>query len=93
MLLTVTDTPVVRLNRAVAVGELHGPHAGLAEIDRLTGLGGYPLWHAARAELLARLGNRDGARTAYASALLLPQDTAQRAHLQRRLDALASGGR
>jgi RNA polymerase sigma factor (sigma-70 family) len=84
VLLRVQDTPVVRLNRAVAVGELHGAAAGLAEIDRLTGMSGYPLWHAARAELLARVGRVEDAHNAYAAALRLPQNAAQHAHLARR---------
>ena len=66
VLLTVHDTPVVRLNRAVAVGECRGAEAALAELDALPGLGGYPLWHATRAEFLhaPRAGRRgaDGVR-------------------------------
>ena len=71
VLLTVHDTPVVRLNRAVAVGECRGPEAALAELDALAGLGGYPLWHATRAELLARLSAWRGA-AAFDAALALP---------------------
>ncbi len=84
VLLTVLDTPVVRLNRAVAVGETSGPVVGLAEVDAVAGLDGYPLWHATRAELLARAGRAADARAAYDRALALPQDDAQRAHLRRR---------
>ena len=84
VLLTVADTPVARLNRAVAVGERDGPAAGLAAVDAVDELGGYPLWHAARAELLARLDRVDDADTAYAAALAIPQDDAQLTHLRRR---------
>jgi len=84
VLIAVQDTPVARLNRAVALGEVGGPAAGLAEVDAVSGLAGYPLWHAARAELLARLGRADDARAAYATALAIPQDDGQRKHLLRR---------
>ncbi len=84
VLLTVADTPVVRLNRAVAVGELEGPAAGLAAVDAIGDLAGYPLWHAARAELLARMDRLGEARCAYAAATALPQDDAQLTHLRRR---------
>ena len=90
VLLTVADTPVVRLNRAVAVGERDGPEAGLAAVAVLTGLEDYPLWHAARAELLGRLGRDDAAREAYDAALALPQDPAQEAHLRRRRSRIGS---
>jgi len=88
VLLTVQDTPVVRLNRAVAVGECHGPSAALAEVDVLPGLTGYPLWHATRAELLVRLGRPDDACAAFSAALALPMNEAQRAHVAGRLAAL-----
>ncbi len=88
VLLTVYDTPVVRLNRAVAVSERHGAAAALVELDALPGLTGYPLWHATRAELLTRLDRPDEARTAFAAALALPLNEAQRAHVTGRLAAL-----
>ena len=88
VLLTVYDTPVVRLNRAVAVSERHGAAAALVELDALPGLTGYPLWHATRAELLTRLDRPDEARTAFAAALALPLNEAQRAHVAGRLAAL-----
>jgi len=88
VLLTVSDTPVVRLNRAVAVSERHGAAAALAELDALPGLTGYPLWHATRAELLTRLDRPDEARTAFAAALALPLNEAQRAHIAGRLAQL-----
>jgi RNA polymerase sigma-70 factor (ECF subfamily) len=90
VLLTVGDTPVVRLNRAVAVGELRGPAAALAELDALTGLHGYPLWHATRAELLARLDRVAEARAAFDAALALPLNAAQRVHVAARRAALPS---
>ena len=89
VLLTVADTPVARLNRAVAVGERDGPAAGLAAVDAVDELNGYPLWHAARAELLARLDRVDEADTAYRAALAIPQDDAQLTHLRRRRARLA----
>ncbi|MDQ7809891.1 sigma factor [Amycolatopsis sp. A133] len=57
VLLSVQDTPVVRLNRAAAVAERDGPSTALALVDALPGLDGYPWWHASRAELLHRLGS------------------------------------
>jgi RNA polymerase sigma-70 factor (ECF subfamily) len=69
VLLSVHDTPVVRLNRAVAVAGRDGPAAGLALVDGLDGLGAYPWWHATRAELLDRLGRAGEARAAFERAL------------------------
>jgi RNA polymerase sigma factor (sigma-70 family) len=89
VLLTVADTPVARLNRAVAVGELAGPAVGLVEVEAVGDLAGYPLWHAARAELLGRLDRFDEADAAYACALAIPQDDAQLTHLRRRRALLA----
>jgi RNA polymerase sigma factor (sigma-70 family) len=88
VLLAVHDTPVVRLNRAVAVGERHGPAAALAELDALPGRAGYPLWHATRAEVLTRLDWPDEARAAFDAALALPLGEAQRVHVAGRLAAL-----
>ncbi len=56
VLLTLDAGPVVRLNRAAAVAERDGAEAGLALVDAIEGLDGYPLWHASRAVLLRRLG-------------------------------------
>ena len=89
VLLTVHDTPVTRLNRAVAVGERDGPTAGLDEVQRVGGLDGYPLWHAARGELLQRLGRPGAAAAAYRSALALGPNRAQRRHLETRLGETA----
>jgi RNA polymerase sigma-70 factor, ECF subfamily len=88
VLLTVLDTPVVRLNRAVALSELHGPAAALAELDALAALRGYPLWHATRAELLVRLDRVAEARAAFDAALALPLNDAQRLHVAGRRAAL-----
>ena len=89
-LLAVTPTAVVALNRAVAVAELHGPAAGLAEMDRLD-LPGYHLFHAARADLLVRLGRTGEARAAYGRALELATNPAERDFLTGRLDRLGPG--
>ena len=63
-LLAVTPTPVVALNRAVAVAELDGPAAGLAIVDTLEQLDGYQVFHSVRADLLRRLGpGRRGRRS------------------------------
>jgi RNA polymerase sigma-70 factor (ECF subfamily) len=88
VLLTVADTPVVRLNRAVAVGERDGAAAGLEELDRIDGLSAYLPLVAARAELLARAGRHDEARSAFQEAIMLPGNDATRHQLRRRLAAL-----
>ncbi len=79
-----TRSPVVELNRAVAVAEAEGPEAGLAMIDALD-LGGYRYLHAARGELLRRLGRTGEAAAAYARALELTGDGPERRFLERRL--------
>jgi RNA polymerase sigma-70 factor, ECF subfamily len=86
----VAPTAVVALNRAVAVAELRGPAAGLADVDRLD-LPAYHLFHATRAALLDRLGRPDEARAAYALALELVTNEPERAFLADRLRGL--GGR
>jgi len=91
VLLTVHDTPVVRLNRAVAVAERDGPAAGLALVDQLGNLDGYPWWHASRAELLHRLGRTEPARAAYRQAIALGMSEPLTAHLRRRLAELPDG--
>jgi len=91
VLITVQDTPVVRLNRAAAVAERNGAEAGLSALDRLDGLGGYALLPAARGELLARLGRADEAAAAFRAALALPLNAAGRRHLQRRLGEVGGG--
>jgi RNA polymerase sigma-70 factor, ECF subfamily len=82
-----TGSPVVELNRAVAVAEAEGPEAGLAIADRLE-LGEYHYFHATRGELLRRLGREAGARDAYRRALELVHDDAERRLLERRLAEL-----
>ena len=88
-LLTALDpSPVVALNRAVAVAELDGPEVGLAVVDRLAApLAGYHAFHATRADLLRRLGSPD-ARAAYDRAIALAGNTAETAYLTRRRDQL-----
>ncbi|MGW5670085.1 RNA polymerase sigma factor [Micromonospora sp. NPDC003776] len=88
VLLTVHDTPVVRLNRAAAVTERDGPAAGLALVDAIDGLAGYPWWHATRAELLRRLDRPAEAVAAYDRALALDLSAPQAGHLRRRRDEL-----
>jgi RNA polymerase sigma-70 factor (ECF subfamily) len=83
-------SPIVGLNRAIAVGEIEGPDAAVTAIDRLgDALDGYHAFHATRAELLRRLGRRTEARAAYDRAIALAGNTAERAHLSRRRSELA----
>jgi RNA polymerase sigma-70 factor (ECF subfamily) len=82
-LITVAPSPIVALNRAVAVAEVDGPAAALAQVDELD-LGGYHLFHSIRAELLQRLGRKDEASQAYDRAIALAQNTAEREFLERR---------
>ncbi|WP_197028933.1 RNA polymerase sigma factor [Blastococcus sp. URHD0036] len=84
----VTGSPVVELNRAVAVAETEGPEAALRLVDSL-GLEEYRYLHATRADLLRRLGADADAATAYRRALELTEDPAERRFLERRLAALA----
>ncbi len=79
-----TRSPVIALNHAVAVAAADGPHTGLALIDQLTGLDGYHLYHAARAELLLRMGNNELAREAFTRAMTLTDNLAEQRHLARR---------
>jgi RNA polymerase sigma-70 factor (ECF subfamily) len=87
-LYAVSPSPVVALNRAVAVAELDGPEVALAEVDRLP-LTGYHAWHATRADLLRRLGRSAEARAAYDAAIEATANPAERAYLARRRDQLA----
>lgn len=90
-LVRLDPSPVVALNRAVAVAELDGPEVALATVDQLGGaLAGYHAFHATRAELLRRLGRADGARAAYDDAIGLAGNTAETAYLTRRRDELGS---
>ncbi len=82
-------SPIVSLNRAIAVGELDGPETALELIDRLEiHLAGYHAYHATRAELLRRLGRTSDARAAYTEAIELTANSAEIAYLARRRDAL-----
>ncbi|GAB3881673.1 sigma-70 family RNA polymerase sigma factor [Kibdelosporangium lantanae] len=82
-----TGSPVVELNRAVAVAEVSGPAAALALVDSLD-LGDYRYVHSTRAELLRRLGDVTAAREAYASALEVATTDAERRFLEQRLTEL-----
>ncbi len=91
VLLTVHDTPVVRLNRAVAIAERDGTEAGLVEIDAIRDAGLLPDYlplAAARAELLARAGRVDEARSEFGAALMLPGNDATKRDLTRRMNEL-----
>jgi RNA polymerase sigma-70 factor (ECF subfamily) len=92
-LLAVTPTPIVALNRAVAVAEVDGPEAALRIVDGLTAahgaaLGEHRVLHAIRADLLERLGRRDEAAGAYDASLACAGNAAERRALARRRAAL-----
>lgn len=96
VLLALQPSPVVALNRAVALAELHGPAAGLEVVERLAGEGAlerYAYLHSTRADLLRRLGRRSTARSAYARALELTENACERAFLARQLRALGAPSR
>src|SRR5205823_4748548 len=85
-LLGYLPSPVIRLHRAIAAGQVFGARAALDEVDTLAGeLGGYHLYHATRAELLRDLGRTAEARGADAQALRLTGNPAERALLEQRL--------
>jgi RNA polymerase sigma-70 factor, ECF subfamily len=89
MLVRIDPSPIVALNRAVAIAMRDGPAAGLQLVEGLAdGLTDYRLWHAARADLLRRLGRVDEARAAYESALALTLQDAERRFIERRLAEL-----
>ena len=90
-LLVQTPTPVVALNRAVAVAEVDGPGPALDLVDALD-LEGYHLTHAVRADLLVRLGRRQEAAGAYREAMARTDNDAERAFLAGRLGVLADVG-
>ena len=92
VLLRANPSPVVELNRAVALAMRDGPEAGLTLVDALLErgeLGDYYLAHAARADLCRRLDRIDAARSAYRQALALTRQDAERRFLERRLNELA----
>jgi RNA polymerase sigma-70 factor (ECF subfamily) len=86
-LLALAPSPVVALNRAVAVAEVEGPEAALALVDGLD-LDGYRLFHAIRADLLRRLGRDAEAVAAYEAAIARTGNATERAFLERRRRAL-----
>jgi RNA polymerase sigma-70 factor (ECF subfamily) len=88
-LVALDPSPIVRLNRAIAVGERDGPDLALAEIDRLNeALDGYHAFHATHADLLRRVGRGGESRAAYDKAIELAGNPAERAYLTRRRDEL-----
>jgi RNA polymerase sigma-70 factor (ECF subfamily) len=82
-----TGSPVVEVNRAIAVAEVEGPEAGLRILDRVD-LDDYRYLHSTRAELLWRQGDAEAARAAYGRALELVHDDAERRQFERRLAEL-----
>jgi RNA polymerase sigma-70 factor (ECF subfamily) len=89
-----TRSPVVQVNRAVAVGMAHGPRAGLCVLDALQDdarLAGYQPFHAARADLLRRAGDEPAAAAAYGRAIELSTNAVERHELERRRASLAAG--
>ena len=88
-LLMIAPSPIVALNRAVAVAEVEGPDAALTLLDGLN-LETYYLFHAVRADMLRRLGRNDDAATAYHAAIARTDNLTEREYMQRRLDRLAS---
>ena len=86
-LVRLTGSPVVEMNRAIAVAEADGPEAGLAIVDRLD-LEGYQYFHSTRAELLRRLGRAHEARAAFERALELATTEPERRFLQRRIEEI-----
>ncbi len=88
-LVRLDPSPIVALNRAIAVAELDGPEVALATVDRLAvALAGYHAYHATRAELLRRLRRSEQSRAAYDQAVELAGNTAETAYLTRRRDQL-----
>jgi RNA polymerase sigma-70 factor (ECF subfamily) len=88
-LVRLDPSPVIALNRAIAVAELDGPQVALAAVDRLEHrLAGYHSYHATRADLLRRLGRSQPSRAAYDQAIELAGNTAETASLTRRRDQL-----
>lgn len=84
----IDPSPIVALNRAVAIGMTSGPEAGLAALPDAPALADYHLFHATKAELHLMAGDTDQARTAFVDAHQLARNTAELRHLQRRLAAL-----
>jgi len=95
-LLASTPSPIVALNRAVALAEVRGPAAGLAAVDELRtsagGLDGYYLFHAARADFLRRLGRDEEAAAAYDTARALTANPVEQAFLDAQRTAVSGPG-
>ncbi|MCA9028451.1 MAG: RNA polymerase subunit sigma-24, partial [Planctomycetaceae bacterium] len=92
LLLTASLSPVIELNRAVAVAMRDGPEIGLDRVDEILGRGdltGYHLAHAARADLCRRLGRAGEAISAYEKAIALTNQGPERRFLQKRLEELS----
>ena len=89
-LVRLDPSPIVRLNRAIAIAELDGPEVALAEIESLP-LERYHAFHATHAHLLRRLGRNEESRAAYDRAIGLAGNTAETAYLIRRRDQLGAG--
>ena len=88
-LVRLDPSPIIALNRAIAIAELDGPAVALAAIGRLEPkLAGYHAFHATRADLLRRLGRSRESRAAYDNAIELAGNTAETAYLTRRRDQL-----
>lgn len=87
-LLARQPSPVVALNRAVAVAMADGPLAGLRELDQIDGLDDYHLLHSSRGELQMRSGDAPGARLSFERALELASNPSERAHITRKLAEL-----
>ena len=88
-LVNLDPSPIIALNRAIAVAELDGPEVALAAVDRLEHrLAGYHAYHATRADLLRRLGRSQESRAAYGKAIEIAGNTAETASLTRRRDQL-----
>ncbi len=88
-LVRLDPSPIIVLNRAIAIAELDGPEVALAAVDRLEDkLAGYHYFHATRADLLRRLDRSQDSRAAYDRAIELTGNTAETAHLIRRRDEL-----
>ena len=91
-LVQLDPSPVARLNRAVAIALAGDVEAGLALVDELRELDGYGYLHAARADLLRRLGRNDEAAGSYRNALALTDNLTERRFLERRLREMESRG-
>ena len=92
-LLSLSPSPVIELNRAIAVGMRDGPDAGLALVDEVSAqLPGFHLVPAAQADLLRRAGRTADAEVRYREAIALAPTVEERAQLQRRLDGTGVAG-